>query len=679
MEAPAPPDDGAHFLLRLLADGIRPDPRRTTAEWAQAERVVSEGAAAGRWRNERAPYLTEIMERCSLHCPTRRVSVMGSAQCGKTQVGLNLQGQILSETPAQCLVVLPSLNSLRMYNRDKLARMIDATPALARSVADVVERAGGASTMAVKIGARGAQVELVVASSSRDLQSRTSRVVILEEISEYEADVGGRGDPVDQALARTIQWRKRGEKVVDISTPGEKQGSSNRPPCRITKLYDAGSGGRYLVPCPHCEHRQALRFPQLHWTPGEPEGARYACESCGVLIDPRELPRMLAAGQWVHERPELLDRHASYHINTLYSPFTPWSEFAKEAEKAESNPTAQKTFAQQWLGEAWDATYDLPKAEILILRRDNYPTGRVPPSVLFLTGATDVQTSNGGWLAWAVWGFDRQFGQWLIETGTIEGDPTRPEVWAKHSELLRRSWTDAWGKPMQPIVWGVDSGHCTPNVYNYARHYGHDRAPKLRVLKGEGNWFTPPLGTSKLIDYDWNGEKIRNGVAIWHVGTWAMKSELASALQRTETGPENGVWPAGALRFNGQADRNWLDQLLAEQCFENPSNGSRYWKKVGPRNEAWDLAVYARALAHGAADSMTEGQWAAVEAERLGPPEAAQADLLAMLTPTLKQEAEAAVKRKATDDAKREEAARQPPPPATIWGPSPRWEAPRPW
>jgi phage terminase large subunit GpA-like protein len=201
----APPGDIG--LLRLLAAGIRPDPRRSVAEWAEAERVVSEGAYEGRWRNARAPYLVEIMERMSLYCPTRRVTLLASAQIGKTQCGLNMAGQILTETPAQVLVVLPSLNSLRMYNRDKLDRMIQGTPALANAVADVTERSGVGSTTAVKRGARGAQIELVTASSSRDLQSRTARAVIMEEVSEYEADVGGRGDPVEQAEARTIQWQ----------------------------------------------------------------------------------------------------------------------------------------------------------------------------------------------------------------------------------------------------------------------------------------------------------------------------------------------------------------------------------------------------------------------------------------------------------------------------------------
>jgi phage terminase large subunit GpA-like protein len=659
MEAPAPPtDDGARFLLRLLADGLRPDPRRSVAEWAQAERVVAEGAYEGRWRNERAPYLTEPMQRASLHCPTRRVSFMGSAQIGKTQIGLNLQGQVLSETPAQCLTVLPSLNSLRMYNRDKLDRMIQATPALAGAVADLVERSGQSSTMAVKRGARGAQVELVVSSSSRDLQSRTSRVVILEEISEYDADVGGRGDPVDQALARTIQWRKRGEKVLDISTPGEKNGGPNRPPCRITKLFESGSGGRFHVPCPHCDHRQVLRFPNLNWKPQHPETAAYECESCHVLIDEREKGRMLAAGEWVHERPHRLNLHASYALNALYSPFTPWSEVAKEAEKAEADPGKAKTFYQQWLGEAWDEAADLPKAEILMLRRDSYPAGKVPPACLFLVGATDVQ---GDRLVWAVWGFDRHFGQWLIETGVLPGDPTRPDVWRAHDALLARSWSSAWDRPMQPVAWGIDAGYHSSHVYAYCRRFGIDHLPQVRALDGRDGWRVPPLGTPRQRDFDWNGQKIHNGVLLWPVGTWDIKAELASALRLTEQGPGPEGWPRGAMRFAEQADRAWIDELLAEQCVVNPRTGVRSWKKIAARNEAWDLAVYTRAQARHATLGWGEAQWQALEAETLGPPEAAQADLATLWAPDLKALAQEAVKRKAEESVRVAKPAPAPP------------------
>ena len=122
MEAllPLPDDDDARFITALFCQGIRPDPRRTVAEWADARRVVTEGAYEGPWRTSRTPYLREPMEKATLSHPARRVTIKGSAQVGKTQVGINLLGQILEETPTKAMAVLPSLNSARMYNRDKL-------------------------------------------------------------------------------------------------------------------------------------------------------------------------------------------------------------------------------------------------------------------------------------------------------------------------------------------------------------------------------------------------------------------------------------------------------------------------------------------------------------------------------------------------------------------------------
>ena len=629
----APPHEAEEWLRRLFASSIRPDARRSLSDWSEAEGVVAEGGYQRAWRNARAPYLAEIMEYCTLHCPTPRVSVCGGAQIGKTQIGVNFAGQCLSETPADCMVVLPSLNSLRQYNRDKLDRMINATPALQRAVADVTERSAQGSTTAVKRGLRGAQVELVTASSSRDLQSRSVRVVIMEEVTEYDEDVGGRGSPIDQAEARTFAYRKRGYKIVKISTPGMKG------KCAISAAVEAGSNGRYKVHCPHCQHRQELLFANLTWTKGAPKTAAYSCAGCGALIEERQKAAMLMPANgagWDHEHPERLGEHASFSISALYSNFMPWADIAREAEAVEADPSKAKTFTQQMLGEPWDEAFDLPKAEILLLRRDAWKRGQIPPGVLTLVGATDVQ---GDRLVWAVWGFDRHFGQWLIDTGVLPGDPTLPAVWKVHDSLLLRRWTDAWGREIAPDCWGVDAGYLSTHVYAYARRHASDAEPVVRALDGRPGWRLLPMGTPVPRDVDWNGTKIGQ-VLLYPVGTWDMKSELAGALRLTEQGPGPEGWPHGALRFNEMADRAWIEELLAERLAVNLKTGARAWVKVQARNEAWDLAVYARAQARHLTAQFTEQHWDRLSAQRQGEPDAAQPDLAALWAPDLKAQAE---------------------------------------
>jgi phage terminase large subunit GpA-like protein len=647
MEAPTLPEADTRFLLDLICAGIRPDPRRTVAEWADAHRIVTEGAFEGPWRTSRTPYLREPMEKATLTHPCRRVTFRGAAQIAKTQLGLNLLGQVLAETPAKCLVVLPSINSARMYNRDKLDPMLTNTPTLAEAVADITSRDSAGSTTTVKKGARGAQVEIVTASSSKDLQSRTVRVLVLEEISEYPADVDNRGDPVDLAMARTIAWRGVGEKVLDISTPAIKPTPETPQACRITTLYEQGSGAEFHVPCPHCGTAQTLKIGNLTWprdADGKPDhaAAAYACDDCGTLIEEAHKRDMLEAGAWIHARPHLADRHASYHLSALYSPFVPWREVAREADAAAGNPTRAKAFAQQWLGEPWDEAFDLPKADILLLRRDKWQPGRIPPSVLFLMGATDVQ---GDRLPWAVWGFDRNFGQWLIDTGTLEGDPTLPDVWRQHDELLRRRWTDAWGKPMAPNEWGIDTGFVTSTVYSYVYKRGMTEMPQIKALDGRKGWKLPPIGTRSEVKIDPHGGKSGQKIALWPVATWDMKSELASALRLTEMGPGPDGWPPGALRFNEIVDRAWLDELLSEHCVVDPKTGQRAWKKVNARNEAWDLAVYTRALARAQTLKFTDATWLGLAAGRQGPPDETQPDLAQLWAPDLKAQAEAAIAR----------------------------------
>lgn len=628
-------------VYRTSAQAIRPDPIRTVAEWADAERHVSAESGSsrpGRWTTSLVPYLREVMEKLSLSHPATRVTFRKSAQVGGTEAGVNLLGQIMAETPAPCMVVLPTRGEAQDYNRLKLDPTIRATPKLRAKVREVVSRDEKGSTLTFK-AFPGGFIQLAGANVAKQLEMRTVRVLIFEEISKYPRDVEGRGRPTKLAMSRT-DWFTGREKVFDCSTPHLKGD------CQVSEQYEAGSRAHYAVPCPHCGHEQELTFKALLYDAKaeKPEIAQYACEACVEPIEERHKAEMLERGRWIHERPEYAETHPSYRINALYSPILTWTKIAQRYVEARNDPTGGlKPFTQQVLGEAWDEAYDLPKAEILLTRRDKWQPGRVPPGVLTLMGATDVQ---GDRLEWAVWGFDRRFGQWLIDTGVLEGDPTRPEVWQQHDALLKRRWTDAWGKDRAPDVWGIDSSYLSQQVYGYVRRHSGDAAPELRALDGRPGWRLPAIGTPVMKDVDWAGQKI-GSVQLWPVGTWDMKSELTGALRLTEQGPGPEGWPHGALRFNEMVDRTWLDQLLAEQCVEDPRTGKREWKKVNARNEAWDLAVYARALARQATERLTPEAWDALEAERSGMPDAAQADLAALWAPDLKAQAEAAAKAKA--------------------------------
>jgi phage terminase large subunit GpA-like protein len=137
MSPDAPLDEVEALLLRAVGAACRVPPPRNVAEWADAERVVAAESGSpwpGRWRTDRVPYLRQVMEVLSLDHPARRVTFVKAAQLGGSEAGLNLLGQIMAEQPAPVLVMLPSIDMMRGYNRLKLDPLISSTPALRQRV-----------------------------------------------------------------------------------------------------------------------------------------------------------------------------------------------------------------------------------------------------------------------------------------------------------------------------------------------------------------------------------------------------------------------------------------------------------------------------------------------------------------------------------------------------------------
>lgn len=617
-----------------LARRLAPPPRLTLSQWADSFRRLSPESSAepGRWNTARAAYQRGMMD--ALTDPrVERVVLMTSARIGKTQVLNNLVGYHIHQDPAPLLVVMPTEQRAEEWADDEFDPMIRDTPALRAILGERKSRASKQRRTHRQFP--GGRVYMVGANAPSGLAAKTIRVVLADEVDRFPVSAGGEGDPVTLAEKRTATiWNR---KIVLSSTPTLKGQS------RIESAYEGSDRRRFWVPCPHCDEAQVLRWSQVRWTENDATTARYHCEHCGAdWTDAQRWEAIRTAeergGGWRAEGE--FRGVAGFHLNELYSSWRRLAETARDFMEARAKPERLKVWINTALGETWDEAADLPRPEILLLRRDAWQPGRIPAGVSVLTGATDVQ---GDRLEWAVWGFDRHFSQWRIATGVLDGDPTRPEVWQAHDAVMQRRYVDAWGRERPVDVWGVDAGYLSSHVYAYARRHAADTAPEVRALDGRPGWRLPAIGTPVTRDVDWNGQKI-GSVRLWPVGTWDMKSELSAALRLTEQGPGPEGWPPGAMRFNEEVDANWLAQLLSEMCVENPRTGVREWRKVNARNEAWDLAVYARALARQATERLTLEMWAALERERLGPPDRGEAGLVNLWAPDLRAEAEAAVK-----------------------------------
>jgi phage terminase large subunit GpA-like protein len=585
------PPEAEAVLFRAIAAACHVPPPRTVAEWADAERIVPPETGSpwpGPWRTERVPYLRQIMEVLTLSHPAREITFVKSAQVGGSEAMLNLIGQCMGETPAPIMIMLPSLDMMRAYNDLKLGPMIASNATLRRRVQEETE-AGEASSTTTRKHFPGGFCHLVTANSGSNLQMRSARIVLMEEVSDYPGEAGGRGDPVRQLEVRTDMYTGR-EKIIRVSTP------SDEGACRVTAAFERSSKGRFHVPCPDCGARQVLEWENLRWPAGRPEEARYHCSGCGVGIEHSRKPAMIAAGDWVHDHPELLERHAGFHLSGLYSPVRTWADLAIQWEQSQGDQEALKTFVQQRLGRAWRVAGEAPEWQRLYDRREEWQPGTVPAGALVLTAGIDVQRDR---LEASVWGWAANRESWLVDHIVIPGSPFLWRTWEQVATLLEAVYPHESGGALPVMQAAVDSsdGVSTAEVYAFCRKLGTRRAVAVKGRDGLPQAIAP----GGKVEVKRNGQRIGRQ-SLWIVGSSYLKGEFYGHLRLDRPTAESGAaFPAGYVHLPTHvAGEEVCRQLVAEELRRTRTRqgfAKLEWVKTRDRNEALDCRVYARAAA----------------------------------------------------------------------------------
>jgi len=570
-------NDGAIVYREAFAAGLQPDPDHTVSTWADAHRMLSQKASAepGHWRTERTPYLKEIMDELSPSSPSQRVVLMAGAQIGKSETGNNWLGYVIHHAPGPMLMVQPTVDTAKRFSKQRLAPMIEETAILKERISDNKSRDASNSMMAKEF--QGGVLLITGANSATGLRSMPIRYLFMDEIDAYPLDVDGEGDPIQLAEKRTTTFARR--KVYMCSTPTVKDVS------RIEREFNRSDQRRYYVPCPHCDHKQHLRWAQLKWSDDDPQTAAYACEDCGALIDERHKTDMLAAGEWRAMAPGD-GRTVGFHINSLYSPlgWKAWSEIVAEFLQAKGDAALLKTFVNTVLGETWEEEYATKLgADDLKNRVEFYTPGVVPARALVVTAAVDVQDNR---LAVKLVGWGRDEEGWVIDHMEIYGDPAQQKVWQQLDEVLLKPVAHELADPVKIAATAIDSGgHFTSEVYAYCRDR---KAHGVFAIKGQSQRGKPPIGKATKVDLNWRGRVIKSGAEVYPVGSDTIKSTLFARLKLNEPGP-------GYLHFHAELPEDYFAQLTAEKQVTRYVKGFpvREWvKKSGARNEALDVMVY---------------------------------------------------------------------------------------
>lgn len=572
-------DGGAVYRLAFLS-GLQPDPDFTVSEWADAHRMLSQKASAepGRWRTDRTPYLRDIMDCLSPSSPTQRVVFMAGAQVGKTESGNNWLGFVIHHAPGPMMIVQPTVDTAKRLSKQRLAPMIEETPALRERISEARARDSGNTQLVKEF--QGGVLIITGANSAVGLRSTPVRYLFLDEIDAYPSDVEGEGDPVQLAERRTTTFARR--KIFLCSTPTIKDVS------RIEREFLASDQRRYFVPCPHCTEMQWLKWSNIKWHDDDPATAAYMCEACGVLIEERHKTDMLARGEW-RGTAEGDGRTAGFHLSSLYSPlgWKSWSAIVAEFMAAKGDAPSLKTWVNTTLGETWEDEYSAKiGADGLQARVEFYDPKVLPARVLVVTAGVDVQDNR---LAVSLYGWGRDEECWTVAHQEIYGDPARPEVWKQLDDLLATPLAHDLAEPLTVAAACVDSGgHHTHDVYAYARDR---RARHVMAIKGQSQRGKPAISKPSRVDLNWRGKVLKSSAEVWPVGVDTIKSVLYARLKHNEPGP-------GYVHFHAELPGEYFEQLTAEKQVTKYVKGFpvREWtKKSGARNEALDCAVYAYA------------------------------------------------------------------------------------
>ncbi len=630
----------ARSVTRYTAELVRA-PRRMLPSEAAARYLETE---KGKWDPSLSPMMAEPLDLLASR-QYQGVVFVGPARTGKT-MSLILGGITYAVTcaPGDVLITQMSQDTARDFSLTDLDRAIRHSAALREALSprarddntyDKFFRSG----MRLKVGW----------PSIAQLSSKTIRYVFLTDYDrpENRDNVEGEGPLWDLGAKRVETYMSRGKCFAESSPDAEyldagwKPSSPHEgPPSRgIAELYNRGTRARWYWPCLHCgDYFQAAPGLECFALPALKEledlvqrrdplelAERYAkvvCPSCGGLHEQSQRTQMSARGRWVHEGQRVTadglvtgsrrgTQIASFWLGGVAATFQSWESLILKYLQALSGylRTGEESALKFTVNTDQGAAY-LPRVaqkrrstDELQKRLEDWPAGKVPASVRFLTAAVDVQSSR--FVVHAMgWGVGLE--SWLIDRFTIsaskraEGErfaALEPAAYLEDWDLLleqvlEKTYPVLGTESTMPIrLVMCDSGGksgVSAKAYAYFRwlrkRHKHFR---FRLIKGSSRLdaATATLTWPDASDRKDRKQGGRGDVPVWLINTTVLKDLVVGDLARTDEGPGFVHLPKWL-----ENDEGFFSELAAEQRtdkgWKNPSRA---------RNEALDLHVYNRA------------------------------------------------------------------------------------
>jgi phage terminase large subunit GpA-like protein len=567
--------------LEVVAAALEPPPAVDYLAWAEANVSFDEGQFPGPYNRAAFPFWDELLRALGPEDPCRFVTLMTSAQIGKTSLAGIFALGALTVSRGTVLVVHPTTDNAVRWSKMKLAPLMRSTVVVREHFP---QRANDSMASVLYKERKDGLARLLItgANSPASLSQVTVDVQIQDDLAKFENN--NAGDP--EAMADSRSRAIADAKIFKISTP------LIEPGCRISRNFRDGSQELPYVPCPHCGTMQVLEWDNFiaALDPAEPDDAHFTCVACGAVIEEYHRPQMLAGFEWRAQNPTAARDHRSFWIWSAYSYLQSWSQIAREWLKAKGDPASEKTFWNDALGRAYETRGDGRPWEELRDRaaKSDYARCTVPKGALLLFLGIDCQQDR---IEWQLVGCGEQYRRYVVDCGTIGKHISEPDCQRNLDQLLARTWTNTFNREMSISLTAIDAGFAADDVLAYCRHHSTFKVIAVRGIAGDA---APRIARVQRERDEKRGTVLRYSRRFYNVGANTLKWSLYKDLAKDDpTAP-------GYISFPTGLPDSYFQELVSEQRVAHKRLGVTVWRWEKPErqpNEMLDTMIYATAAA----------------------------------------------------------------------------------
>jgi len=572
--------NAAQVIYQSRAHSYAPKVIQSVSEWADANRMLSKKGSAepGQWRTDRNPMLREIMDCFSATSDVKEVVFKSCIQSGKSEIAINVLGYFMCNIGGPIMVALPAEVSMGKWINQKLNPLIEETPAVSSTLTTTNTR-NSANQKDFK-DFYGGQLYLEHAGSPARLKSTSVKFLIVDELTEFAANLQTGDDPLMLLEDRTSAFPATFKRLY-ISSPGIKG------LCRTDELYEKSDQRFYKMPCPHCQSSIVFEWAGLLWDEGG-TNVRYVCPECACEIDEYHKTSMMLNGRWFPTYPDRKIR--GYSSMCLYYQIglgPRWTELVAQWLDIHNDLPRLKSFINSRLAVVWeDPAMRKVQMNVIQERAESYNLREIQQGCCVLTCGVDTQDNR---LEAQIVGWGQGMASWTIDYKVFLGDPADTKVWDELTEWINKPIRHINGHWLNVQATAIDAGgHRTEAVKNFVRQKKINR-PMVTFGAVANN--APVLSKAKAQDVNWRGVLNKKGVHIQHIGTVAVKNLLFGRLA-TDGDKE---LPERLVHFSDQLPDEFFQGITSE-TFDPRKN--RFILKRRARNEQLDTWVYAFAATH---------------------------------------------------------------------------------